>query len=589
MEQVGRFRSSHGLERLGLHNVSRVHWNYSVAELYEEAIRRYEGMLTVGGPLVVNTGDHTGRSVNDKFIVREASSEADIWWGDVNRPISQEAFAGLRLRLLAYLQGRELFALDSWAGSDPKLRLPVRVVTETAWHSLFARNMFIRPSPEELADFTPEFTIIHAPNFHAVPEVDSTNSHVFIVVNFDARLVLIGGTSYAGEIKKSVFTVLNYLLPPRDVLPMHASVNVGRDGHAALFFGLSGTGKTTLSADPERTLIGDDEHGWGEHGVFNFEGGCYAKVINLSAEAEPEIHATTQMYGTVLENVVVDSDLRVLDLDDASLTENTRASYPLSFIPNVAESGIAGHPKDIVMLTADAFGVLPPIAQLTPEQAMYHFLSGYTAKVAGTEKGLGNEPSATFSDLLRRTLHAAPSQRVRQDAGRADLPARLQLLARQHGLDERRLRRRPPHADRLYARPAESGARRGSRRDADAPRREFRLHGAGALPAGARRPDATARDLVGQRRLRRNGEEAGRPFPGELRPVRGVRRRRRQSRGAARRLSAGPGGARRTTRAAVSALSHDFAICYIERTDCVLAAFSGGRLEPWRSCRLSPS
>ncbi len=397
MEQVGRFRSSHGLERLGLHNVSRVHWNYSVAELYEEAIRRYEGMLTVGGPLVVNTGDHTGRSVNDKFIVREASSEADIWWGDVNRPISQEAFAGLRLRLLAYLQGRELFALDSWAGSDPKLRLPVRVVTETAWHSLFARNMFIRPSTEELADFTPEFTIIHAPNFHAVPEVDSTNSHVFIVVNFDARLVLIGGTSYAGEIKKSVFTVLNYLLPPRDVLPMHASVNVGRDGHAALFFGLSGTGKTTLSADPERTLIGDDEHGWGEHGVFNFEGGCYAKVINLSAEAEPEIHATTQMYGTVLENVVVDSDLRVLDLDDASLTENTRASYPLSFIPNVAESGIAGHPKDIVMLTADAFGVLPPIAQLTPEQAMYHFLSGYTAKVAGTEKGLGNEPSATFS------------------------------------------------------------------------------------------------------------------------------------------------------------------------------------------------
>ena len=397
VEQFGRHRSSHGIEHHGMNNANRVYWNCTVAELYEEAVRRREGVIASDGPLAVRTGEHTGRAVNDKFIVREPSSENDIWWGKVNKPIAPEAFTRLHQRLLAYLQRRDLFVLDSWAGSDPRFRLPVRVITETAWHSLFARNMFIRPSADELAGFVPGFTILHAPNFQSVPDVDGTNSEVFIFVNFAERLVLIGGTAYAGEIKKSVFSILNYLLPARDVLPMHGSANVSEKGEAAIFFGLSGTGKTTLSADAERTLVGDDEHGWSEHGLFNFEGGCYAKVIRLSREAEPEIHATTRMFGTVLENVVVDGASRALDLDDASLTENTRASYPLSFIPNATILGLADHPGNVIMLTADAFGVLPPIAALTSEQAMYHFLSGYTAKVAGTEKGLGNEPEATFS------------------------------------------------------------------------------------------------------------------------------------------------------------------------------------------------
>ena len=397
MRQVGPYMSSYGLDRHGIDNVAVAHWNYGLTALYEEAVCRREGLLAQGGALVVRTGHHTGRSATDKFIVEDPSSREHVDWGATNRAISPGHFRPLHRRMLSYLQGHEIFVQDCWAGADPSYRLGVRVITETAWHSMFARNMFIAPSGQELTEFTPEFTILHAPRFHADPEADGTSSEVFIVLNFEQRLVLIGGTSYAGEIKKSVFTILNYLLPERGVLPMHCSVNVGAGGDAAVFFGLSGTGKTTLSADPGRTLVGDDEHGWSDSGLFNFEGGCYAKVIRLDPAAEPEIHATTGRFGTILENVVIDVDSRRLDLDDSSLTENTRASYPLVFIPNASSTGLAGHPENVIMLTADAFGVLPPIAKLSPEQAMYHFLSGYTAKVAGTEKGMGSEPQATFS------------------------------------------------------------------------------------------------------------------------------------------------------------------------------------------------
>ena len=397
MRQLGPIVSRHGLENQGLRNLAAAHWNETTPALYEAAIRRGEGVLARGGALVVRTGQHTGRSANDKFIVKEPSSESNMWWGAVNRPISPDRFAGLKQNMMAYLEGREVFVQDCFAGADPTYRLPLRVITETAWHSLFARTMFIVPPGDALTDFEPRFSVIHAPGFHAEAERDGTNSEVFVVVNFAEREVLIGGTSYAGEIKKSVFTVLNYLLPESGVLPMHSSVNVGPAGDASVFFGLSGTGKTTLSADPSRALVGDDEHGWGDGGVFNFEAGCYAKVIRLSAEAEPEIYTATRRFGTVLENVVVDDATRGLDLDDATFTENTRASYPLDYIAGASATGTAGNPRNIIMLTADAFGVLPPIAKLTPEQAIYHFLSGYTAKVAGTEKGLGIAPEATFS------------------------------------------------------------------------------------------------------------------------------------------------------------------------------------------------
>jgi phosphoenolpyruvate carboxykinase (ATP) len=386
-----------GLEAHGIRNVERVYWNLSVPALYEEAVRRREGLISAGGPLVCRTGQHTGRSPNDKFIVREPSSEDKVWWSKVNRPIEPQAFEALHQRMLNYVEGKELFVQDCYAGADPRYRLPVRVITEQAWHSLFAKHMFIDvPNAVGGPAHVPEFTVIDLPGLHADPATHGTNSEVFIILNFAKRLVLIGGTSYAGEIKKSIFTVMNYLLPLRNVMSMHCSANVGAGGDVALFFGLSGTGKTTLSSDPERSLIGDDEHGWSEDGVFNIEGGCYAKMIRLSQEAEPQIYATTRRFGTVLENVRMDSDGRGLDLDDESLTENTRGAYPLDFIENSVPSGQAGHPRNIIMLTADAFGVLPPIARLTPAGAMYHFLSGYTAKVAGTEKGV-TEPKATFS------------------------------------------------------------------------------------------------------------------------------------------------------------------------------------------------
>jgi len=388
----------YGLENHGIRNAGAIYWNLPTPALYEQVVRRREGIVSHLGPLVVRTGHHTGRSPNDKFIVKEPSSENNIWWGKVNRPIEPAKFDALHERLLAYLRGNDVFVQDCHAGADEKYRIPIRVITETGWHSLFARTMFIPVDDEKaLETHVPEFTIINVPRFHAIPEVDGTNSEVFILVHFGKKLVLIGGTSYAGEIKKSVFTILNYVLPLNQVLSMHCSANVGADDDVAVFFGLSGTGKTTLSADPERKLIGDDEHGWSSSGVFNFEGGCYAKVIRLSAEAEPEIYACTRKFGTILENVAVDMDTRMLDLDDSTLTENTRGAYPISYIENSVETGKGGHPKNIIMLTADAFGVMPPIAKLTPAQAMYHFLSGYTAKVAGTEKGLGKEPQATFS------------------------------------------------------------------------------------------------------------------------------------------------------------------------------------------------
>ena len=381
------------LEAEGLKGAT-ARWNLATAALYEEAVRRGEGQIAAHGPLVCRTGHHTGRSPNDKFIVRDPEAEKNVAWGAVNRPMSEPQFDLLHGDLLASLATKELLVQDCHAGADPQFRLPIRVITECAWHSLFARNLFIVDDHRDV--HVPEFTIIDAPGFRADPARHGTKSDVAIALHFAKRLVLIAGTSYAGEIKKSVFTILNYVLPLRGVLSMHCSANIGLAGDVALFFGLSGTGKTTLSSDPERRLIGDDEHGWSDRGVFNFEGGCYAKTIRLSAEAEPQIYATTRRFGTVLENVVIDPDTRELNLDDDRFTENTRAAYPISFIDNAEPSGQGGHPTNIVMLTADAFGVLPPISRLTSEGAMFHFLSGYTAKVAGTEKGV-TEPRATFS------------------------------------------------------------------------------------------------------------------------------------------------------------------------------------------------
>jgi phosphoenolpyruvate carboxykinase (ATP) len=423
MNETGKRNPACGIAGQGLVGVGRTHYNLGAAELAEEAIRRGEARLTADGALVAYTGQHTGRSPKDKFVVRDASTEAHVWW-DNNKAITSAHFAALKADFLDHAKGRDLFVQDLVGGADPANALPTRVITEFAWHSLFIRNLLIRPTAEALDSFTPAFTIIDLPSFKADPGRHGTRTETVIAVDFASMTVLIGGTAYAGEMKKSVFTALNYLLPAKGVMPMHCSANAGPGGDTAVFFGLSGTGKTTLSADPARTLIGDDEHGWGADGVFNFEGGCYAKTIRLSAEAEPEIFATTKRFGTVLENVVLDGQ-RQPDFDDGSLTENTRCAYPLDFIPNASATGRAGHPKNIVMLTADAFGVMPPIARLTPAQAMYHFLSGYTAKVAGTERGV-TEPEATFS-----TCFGAPFM-PRHPSEYGDL---LRRLIAEHGVD----------------------------------------------------------------------------------------------------------------------------------------------------------
>jgi phosphoenolpyruvate carboxykinase (ATP) len=414
-------RSDYGLDSQGLSNLNIVYWNLPTEALYEEAIFRREGRISRLGPLVVQSGKHTARAAQDKYVVREPTTEDQIWWGEYNRPIGSEKFNELFSRLQGFLQGRDLFVQDCYAGADPEYRLPVRIITEYAWHSLFARNMFILPeNREEYRQHVPDFTVLCVPSFKAFEPIDSTRSSTFISLNFALGLAVIGDSGYGGEIKKSIFTVLNYQLPNEGVMPMHCSANQGKEGDVALFFGLSGTGKTTLSADPNRDLIGDDEHGWSDDGVFNFEGGCYAKVIQLSPSAEPQIYACTRKFGTILENVIHDPVSRLIDLDDEAITENTRASYPLEFIENAIPEKRGGHPKNIIFLTCDAQGVMPPIARLSPDQALYHFVSGYTSKVGGTEVGLGEEPEITFStcfgapfmvhhptvyaDLLRRKI-----------------------------------------------------------------------------------------------------------------------------------------------------------------------------------------
>jgi phosphoenolpyruvate carboxykinase (ATP) len=405
------------LARHGIDAASTVHRNLSAAVLIEHAVRRGEGQLTEGGAFVGSTTPHTGRSPDDKFVVSEPSSEEQVWWGKVNQPMEQDHFETLAGDVRAHLAGQELFVSDLWAGADEKYRLNVRVISPSAWHSVFVHNMFLVPPAAARDDFEPGFTILHAPEFEADPARHGSRSSTVIALDFGQRIIVIAGTRYAGELKKSIFTVMNYLMPQQDVLPMHCSANVGSSGDVALFFGLSGTGKTTLSADPERSLIGDDEHGWTETGVFNFEGGNYAKVIRLSAEGEPLIHAASTRFGAILENVTLDEDTRSVDFEDDSTTENTRSSYPITFIPGHVESGMAGHPRNVVFLTADAFGVMPPIARLTPEQAMYHFLSGYTAKLAGTERGV-TEPKAAFSACFGAPFLPLPPARYADMLGR---------------------------------------------------------------------------------------------------------------------------------------------------------------------------
>jgi phosphoenolpyruvate carboxykinase (ATP) len=395
------------LDHVGVHEIVRNWQNLSTAELYEHAIREGEGAIVASGALTAATGQHTGRSPKDKFFVREPGSVDKIWWYPGNRPISRESFDRLLTKVVDYVEANEVFVQDVFACADPAYRLRVRVVTQLAWHSLFVRNLFIRPTDEERRGFEPDFTVVALPDVVADPALDGTRTETFVLVNFARRTVLIGGTRYAGEMKKSIFTALNYLLPEQGVMPMHCSANVGQDGNVALFFGLSGTGKTTLSSDPTRRLVGDDEHGWSDGGIFNFEGGCYAKTIRISQEFEPEIYAATNTFGTVLENVVFDPDSRVPDYDDESLTENTRAAYPVDLIPNAEPTGLAGHPSNVLFLSADAFGVLPAVARLDDDQIRFFFLSGYTAKVAGTERGV-TEPEPTFSTCFAAPFLALP-------------------------------------------------------------------------------------------------------------------------------------------------------------------------------------
>ena len=391
-------KSDYSLENHGLTNLRNVYWNLATEALYEEAIFRNEGRITNMGALLVLSGEHTARAAKDKFVVKEPTTEGEIWWGENNTPISPERFDDLFKRMQEYLQGRDVFVQDCYVGADENYQLPIRIITEDAWQSHFARNMFIQPKSEnDYKKHIPEFTVVGLPSFVAKGEEDDLRSGTFIILNLAKKMVIIGNTGYGGEIKKSIFTIMNYLLPKLGIMTMHCSANQGKDGDVALFFGLSGTGKTSLSADPNRGLIGDDEHGWSDEGIFNFEDGCYAKVIRLSPTAEPEIYQTTRTFGTILENVIFDPTTREIDLDDDAITENTRASYPLKYIGNSIQEKKGGHPKNVILLTCDAQGVLPPIAKLTPDQAMYHFISGYTSKVGGTEVGLGKEPALTFS------------------------------------------------------------------------------------------------------------------------------------------------------------------------------------------------
>ncbi len=398
--EVEHVHSSVGLDAVGLTNLdpeTRVHWNLTPAECYEHAVRNGEGRITDKGALRVLTGQYTGRSPKDKFFVEQDSSKGKIWWGDINQPVGQDVFDHMYEKVLEHLRHRQhLYVTDAYAGWDERYHLPLRVISENAYHAIFSWNMFVRPTEAQRAAHRPEFTVLAATSLVAKPDEDGTRTGTFIGADLDKKVIIIVASMYSGEVKKGIFTIMNYLLPEKGVMPMHCSANQGSDGSTAIFFGLSGTGKTTLSADASRTLIGDDEHGWSDDGIFNFEGGCYAKTINLSAENEPEIYATTQMFGSILENVPLDPETRAPDFNDTRYTQNTRVSYPLHYIPNATTTGIGDHPKNVIFLTADAFGVLPPVSKLTPEQAMYHFISGYTAKVAGTERGV-TEPQATFS------------------------------------------------------------------------------------------------------------------------------------------------------------------------------------------------
>ena len=407
MPNVATSPNPYDLTQHGIRKVEVAHWNLSAAQLLEKAVQRHEGLLTERGAFSVRTGQFTGRSPKDKYVVREPGTEKTVDWGAVNQPMSEEAFERIYARMAESWDGDEVFVQDCFAGSDPAYTLPIRVLAQRAWQALFARQLFVRPDPAKLAGHVPQFTVFFAPSFFTDPDTEGTRSKTCIAINFKQKRVIIAGTEYAGEVKKSIFTVLNHMLPERGVFPMHCSANIGPDGRVALFFGLSGTGKTTLSADPQRRLIGDDEHGWSDRGVFNFEGGCYAKCIHLSEEKEPQIWNAIR-FGTVLENVVVDPAVRFADFDSDELTENTRAAYPIEYIHNAVIPGVGGHPSHIMFLTADAFGVLPPISQLTPEQAMFHFLNGYTAKLAGTERGLGSEPQATFSTCFASPFLTRP-------------------------------------------------------------------------------------------------------------------------------------------------------------------------------------
>ncbi len=525
MQETGVHNGAFGADKFGLKNLKGVNWNFGAPQLTEYSVRAGEAVLSADGALCADTGEFTGRSPKDKFTVRDATTDKNMWWAG-NQSITSEQFATLHADFLKHAEGMELFAQDLYGGADPTHRIKTRVFTELAWHSLFIRTLLIRPEASELASFVPELTIIDLPSFKADPKRHGCKSENVVAIDFARKIVLIGGSYYAGEMKKSVFTTLNYYLPEKRVMSMHCSANVGPNGDSAIFFGLSGTGKTTLSADPKRTLIGDDEHGWGEDGIFNFEGGCYAKCIKLSAEAEPEIYAASRRFGAVLENVVLDKHTRTPDFDDGSKTENTRSAYPLDFIPNASRSGRAGHPKNLVMLAADAFGVMPPIAKLTPAQAMYHFLSGYTAKVAGTERGLGNDPRAGILDLLRFAVPAARSQRVRQSAARPDRQAQRRLLAGQHRLDRWQIWHRPPHADQGDAGVVDRGAGRFAAQRRFPHRQIFRFCSA---YLAARRRAAYPRadqDLGRQGRVRQDRACAGRHVPEEFCQVRSASRRR---------------------------------------------------------------
>ena len=512
------------LSEHGINAAADVYRNPATSQLYTHALARREGRLAEGGPLVVDTGVHTGRSPKDKFLVREPGSEERIWWGDVNAEISEEHFDGLRDKVAAYLGEREtLYVVDAFAGADPAHQIAVRVITDRPYHALFAKTMFIEPTEEELASFEPQALVLHAPDLEADPATDGTRSGTFVVLHPGRTEVLVGGTFYAGEIKKSIFTVMNDRLPLEGVLPMHCSANVGPDGDVAIFFGLSGTGKTTLSADPERHLIGDDEHGWGDAGVFNFEGGCYAKVIRLSAAAEPQIFRTTHTFGTILENVIMD-ERGVLDLDDASRTENTRAAYDLEQIDNALPEKRAGHPRSVIFLTADAFGILPPIARLSRDQALFYFLSGFTAKLAGTEIGV-QEPQPTFSACFGAPFLPQPPVVYARMLGEEARRARRARVARQHGLDGRPVRRGLAHADRGDACTPHRRALRRARARGVPRGPDLRLPGPGRRAVRRRDPARSALDLARPRGLRPQGPRAGADVPRQHREVRRLRAR----------------------------------------------------------------